>query len=383
MKDFLDKTDINQPPSDIQLQKNFVTSDNINTMKNELVNAIAGLNSLNASNDENLLKIFTNKTHLDFDINDITFDNNTNRKVTINMKGSDSIKPKTKPTTSNPYVSYFTSYSSQVYTNNESSTMLKNLIGIIKDGFNWEVTINFWSNNSFGSSLSNNNLLLKKVINITSNILYKKCVLCSILKNYNKVSQKFKRIFDLLNNDSNMMYYQQDILNIGKINTTLLYSPDNNILYLNGDSLNVGIIDIKEHPLTWYLFKDNTEFVEQTDDPDVIKIKSFDNKYIRGVSDINLLGSQQINQVGYHSHKTQPVSVSTVPDGNPTVLVGSSGGNELSSATVAWEGRKLPITVNIPELTANKQLDKNNVLVDSNYKTEVDSFNLLYYMNID
>lgn len=383
MKDFLDKVDINQAPSDEQLQRNFVTADNINTMKNELVNAIAGLNSLNTNNDENLLKIFTNKIHMYFDIKDITFDNNTNRKVTINMNGNGFIIPKTKPTTSNPYVSYFTSYSSQFYTNNESSTMLKNLIGIIKDGFNWEVTINFWSNNSFGSNLSNNNLLLKKVINITSNILYKKCVLCSILKNYNKISHKFKRIFDIIDNDTNMMYYQQDLLNIGKVNTTLLYTPDNNVVYLNGNSLNVGVIDIKQHPLTWYLFKDNTEFVEQTDDPDVIKIKSFDNKYIRGVSSLTLLGSQQVNQVGYHSHQTQPTSVSTVPDGNPTVLVGSSGGNELSSATVAWEGKKLPITVNIPELTANKQLDKNNVLVDSNYKTEVDSFNLLYYMNID
>ena len=299
------------------------------------------------------------------------------------MKGDYAIIPKTKPTTSNPYVSVFNSYSSPNYKNEKSSTMLKNLIGIINDGFNWEITIFFWSNNSFGMN-SNNNVLAKKVINITTNLLYRKCVLCSILKNYNTTSQKVKRVFDLMNDDNNMSYYQQNILNIGQVNTTLLYSTNNNnILYLNGSYSDVGIIDIKEHPLTWYLFKDNTVFVEQTDDPDIIKIKNFNDKYIRGASDVNLLGLQQINQVGIHSHKTNPVSVSTLPDGNPTILGESSGGNELSSSTVAWSGRKLPITVNIPELTTGKQLDKNGVLVDNNYKTEVDSFNLLYYMNID
>ena len=178
-------------------------------------------------------------------------------------------------------------------------------------------------------------------------------------------------------------YYQKNMLNIGQVNTTLLYTPDNNILYLNGNSLDVGIIDVKEHPLTWYLFKDNTVFVEQTDDPDIIKIKPFNGKYIRGASDINSLGSQQINQVGIHSHKTNPVSFSTAPNGNPTLLASSSGGNELSSATVSWSGIKITIPINIPELTTGIQLDKNGALVDNNYKTEVDSFNLLYYMNID
>lgn len=383
MKDSLDKVDINQAPSDEQLRKNFITADDINTLKNELVNTIAGQTALNGNNDENLLKIFTFKTHLRFDIQDITFDNNINRKITINMKGDNAIIPKTKPTTTTPYVNVFNSYSSSNYKNEKSSTMLKNLIGIINDGFNWEVTIFFWSNDSWEYT-SNNNLLAKKVIKITTNILYRKCVLCSILKNYNTASQKVKRVFDLMNDDNNISYYQQNILNIGQVNTTLLHSPNNNnILYLNGNSLDVGIIDVKEHPLTWYLFKDNTVFVEQTDDPDIIKIKNFNGKYIRGASDINSLGSQQINQVGIHSHKTNPVSFSTAPNGNPTLLASSSGGNELSSATVAWSGIKITIPINIPELTTGIQLDKNGALVDNNYKTEVDSFNLLYYMNID
>lgn len=383
MRDFTDKKNITPPPTDESLKVNFLEADNINTIKNEMSNLIQIMSSL-TNNDNDLVKCFLTYFLTYYDIKDVRIENITTTNFEIFVDLENTFANSTYDDDVITGIPLYGPYKKDTPSSGFSG--LTTLANDILDNKSWYLYINFLTK-------ANDRIRSTTRIVIPSNDIYKKCLLVSLLKNYQKHGDKIKRfITETINNTVMQSYYINDVLHLGKIEYTtfdeILPSTiiNSNRLYLSGNVTDSVLVDMREHPLTWYYLRDkNFPYILPSNDEKIIKIKSFNNKYLRNVDINQQAGSEQNPQVGYHSHRTENSTVTATPSGNPSVLKWvSPAGNELSSATGGWGGTNLTIPVNIPELPVSKQYNKDETNpIDINQVNEVNSVNLLAYMNVD